>query len=285
MCPLTFFAMQLGYFGSMSLDLIKFARLCHGRQMIFMKQQTKKAFTLIELLVVIAIIAILAAMLLPALAAAKRKAQKINCVSNLKQIGLAFRLWEGDNNEKYPMAVHISDGGAFEWTCSLPLQAALAANSSYPFAYWPFCNFMVMASQLSTPKVVFCPSDTTPGRMISTNGFAHIDDNIAGHFCSRAVSYFVGGDAADADPQMVISGDCNIAPTAGGVRQLGCPNLGTPGFQANLLSWTTTEFHSGSGNLLMTDGSVQSVTTAGMRTIMQNGTSKVATPVFNFPDN
>jgi prepilin-type N-terminal cleavage/methylation domain-containing protein len=78
----------------------------------------KKAFTLIELLVVIAIIAILAAMLLPVLAAAKRRAQRINCVSNLKQVNLAFRIWEGDNNNLYPMAVSTSAGGALERVAS-----------------------------------------------------------------------------------------------------------------------------------------------------------------------
>ena len=64
----------------------------------------RRAFTLIELLVVIAIIGILASMLLPTLGRAKEKARSIQCVNNVRQLGLAMQMFGDDNNERLPLA-------------------------------------------------------------------------------------------------------------------------------------------------------------------------------------
>jgi prepilin-type N-terminal cleavage/methylation domain-containing protein/prepilin-type processing-associated H-X9-DG protein len=81
-----------------------------------------RGFTLIELLVVIAIIAILAAMLLPALAMAKRKAQAATCLSNQKQLALAWEMYADDNQSKivnFDTQVNGA-GGAIPWLYGVP---------------------------------------------------------------------------------------------------------------------------------------------------------------------
>jgi len=249
----------------------------------------KKAFTLIELLVVIAIIAILAAMLLPALAAAKRKAQKINCTNNLKQVGLAFRIWEGDNNDKYPMALPSAAGGAQEYIDSIGAHTTPVGYTVTAISV-PYL-FSVMSNELSTPKVLFCPSDSAPGHGVGTNFSASATDPTKGSFQNANVSYFVCGDAADAYPQMILAGDRNIGTSAIGAAAAAMMTAAQPiktgqtWSGAIIWAWTSGDMHLKGGNIGLTDGSVSSTTVAAMQTAFNNATNGFTstTIYYNFP--
>jgi prepilin-type N-terminal cleavage/methylation domain-containing protein len=262
----------------------------------------KAAFTLIELLVVIAIIAILAAMLLPALAAAKRKAQRINCVNNLKEVGLAFRVWEGDNGDQYPMSVPTASGGARELVTSANNTATLTGGS---FIY----AFLVMSNELSTPKILLCTSDASHTAS-ATNfapqlalGFSAAPITVVAKTAVltplQYVSYFLCGDTAEAYPQMILTGDRNIgasnpnisggaATTISGTNAIAYNVMGTAVGAtplAPLWGWSQNDMHQKNGNLGIADGSVQQVSCSGLQTSLQNATNGGATvnPVYNIP--
>jgi prepilin-type N-terminal cleavage/methylation domain-containing protein len=212
----------------------------------------KKAFTLIELLVVIAIIAILAAMLLPALAAAKRRAQRISCASNIKQDALAMKIWEGDYGDKYPMSVPTAQGGDSP-------DASSAGNLGIMF-------YNTMTNQLSTPKVLYCPSDNSQGHNTAAITWSQL--NVAK---TVYLSYFVCFEANDNYPQMLLLGDRNMYTAVGGppfgctaTTDSGAYQVGPASGKGNTWFWTSSDLHLGVGNFALTDGSVQEVSSGGL---------------------
>jgi len=208
--------------------------------------QNHRAFTIIELLVIMAVLFLLA-LGVHFLGNAKARAIRLNCVCDMKQSALAFMVWSGDNEGKFPMAVSTNAGGTLEWVSG--------GNA--------FRHFQVMSNELSAPRVVTCPSDT---RTAATN---FTDD-----FNNMKVSFFVGLDASKANPKSWLCGDRNIAngfASKHSVLTLQC---------GQSLSWTK-EMHDRCGNVALADGSVQQMSNRDLRRLTNTNaawSNRIAVP-------
>ncbi len=158
---------------------------------------------------------------------AERRAPRINCVSNLKQIGLGLRMWSNDHGERFPMQVSTNEGGSMEYV----------GGPVYP-------HFLAASKELNSPRMLLCPEDKTRGRWVTN--FAELRD--------QNLSYFVGVDASETNANHLLAGDYNLRKNGVAVRP------GLLSLTANDEAGWTERVHKNCGNVGFADGSAQQLT-------------------------
>ena len=210
--------------------------------------KSARAFTRVELFITVACVALLALVFLPGLLRLERRSSRIGCVNNLKQIGLGFRTWAIDNEDRFPMQVSVTNGGTME---------LVASGRVSP-------HFEVMSNELSTPKILVCPNDR--GRTYATN--------FGSDFTDSKLSYFVGVDSSQTNGPSLLSGDRNLTnkPEVGS-RFVSVSTNGAIG-------WTKA-VHGERGNLCFENASVGLFTNGNVNQIVRTlvpATSRLAVP-------
>lgn len=195
----------------------------------------KKAFTLIELLVVVAIIAILASMLLPALTSARQRAWTIQCVSNLRQIGLGMTMYGDDASGLYPLS-----GGSIPWDVIYPgtknhawMQQIFSYVRNTNVYHCP-ANKLIPAEQQSQ----FNYFNGARAAFVLANSLAPVNTRLI----RFPVAFVVSGDTLEFDPSDADKDDYS-QNCVGGID--------------NGFPWKEWQAHSKGQNVLFADGHVK----------------------------
>ncbi|MBN9688728.1 MAG: type II secretion system protein [Verrucomicrobia bacterium] len=209
----------------------------------------RRGLTILEVLVVLAIVAILGGLLLPIVSAPRGTSKRIACMRNLKNVGLAMRIFAQEHGTGLPMNLPANQGGTRELTGDV---IQLWRH------YLPFTN------ELTNPKILWCPSDSQ--RKPATRWAPDAADRRAVVFAgNQNLSYFLGLNAHETQPQTILAGDRNLTTNGLAIGP------GRHVVSANTRLGFAETMHKSAGNILLADGSVQQVTSGRLNEQFQSG--------------
>jgi hypothetical protein len=253
------------------------------------KMNRHAAFTWIEMMMVIVCVVLLGFFIIvPLIAKRYVRRTPINCVNNLKNIGLAWRIYATDNNGLFPWQVGATNRPAFG-----PTNYATSPGAALRPAQGVGAMFSMLSDELSRPKILLCPSDAKRFQMKS-NSFAFLMAPAQAPVRDRAISYFIGTSASEEEPQSILGGDRNLAGgpfsadpnTPPSQVALRIPYATATNLAAMNSAVWTQGIHQGAGNLLLGDGSVQSVSSGRMRGQFRDAATNSGTDLdFIWPAN
>jgi len=193
----------------------------------------QRAFSRVDLLIIIAAVA-LVILAIPSSSyttGSKVRAQRISCVNNLRQIGIASREWAREHSSNFVWQTSMKNGGtAFGTIVS---------------------GFLTMTNELRSPKLLTCPSDKLRQK---ANSFAD--------FSQKNISYFIALDCPFENPQAILAGDRNVKADNSASRNRVTVRTNTA------IRWDK-DIHESAGNLLLADGSSQMVSQQGLANQIQ----------------
>ena len=226
----------------------------HGRR----PPEETRAFTRLELLALLMALAFLAVIVIPVLANPRPRAERATCVNNLRLIGLGFQIWGNDHGEGPPFRTPFAQGGLRDAPAAYPIQSVY-----YQFAW--------ISNELRTPKILACPSDPT-ARVASDWSLNPNGGLRSTYFQNKSVSYFLGLEIFPDFSQQILAGDRNmmtngLANFCSSGLWVAASSINTP--ISPSIVWTAA-IHDESGNLLLNDGRVEEVRSAGLRRALSN---------------
>jgi len=205
----------------------------------------------LEVLIVVATLALLVVLVLAEFPRRSHAGHtRTTCVNNLKQMGLAARMWAGDNGGVFPWGMSYDSNGVRELVLSGNLADAI---------------FLSMSNECGTPKILKCPDDLKRTKAVTWAGLNNGN-----------ISYFIGLDADENKPQTILSGDRNLS---GGIFT---SNRMMEVRATNVLVWGK-DIHRSCGNIGLGDGSAHQTTDRLLQNQASNQAQILSVARFAFP--